>query len=166
MVLYQYCIHDGCTWTAQWGGGSAADDPATQHALEHPDHTVRGGASALHSQHYYRQQNGGNVTDDAPTSDDWPLSHVAPGEIPRYPSEAELVALYAELDALREKVDEWSCDECNERMQVCTKGVDGPGLCRECAGLTTDHDGEEITADDESTQTQFATEQEQEAESA
>jgi len=165
MVLYQYCIHDSCSWTAQWGGGSAADDPATEHALS-TGHTVRGGASALHSQRYYRQQNGGNVTDDAPTEAEWPLSHVAPGEVPRDPSDAERTALYAELNALRQKVDEWSCDECGERMQVCTRGVDGPGLCRECAGFTSDCEQSERSSEGEGTQAQFVTEQDREAESA
>ena len=106
MPLYQYCIHDECTWTAQWDGGSATDDPATEHLLTHPGHVIRGGANALHSQHYYQQRNGGNVTDDAPPSTDWPLSHVAPGEVHGDPSPAEVVALAAELDDLREKVDD------------------------------------------------------------
>lgn len=139
MAHYQYCTHDGCTWTAQWGGGSATDDPSTKHRLDNPTHVVRGGESALHSRLYYRQQNGGNVTDSAPTTENWPLSHVAPGEVPRDPSEAQLVALYAELNALREKIDEWSCDtEGCEKMSIGTRGVNGPQECRACAGFTTD----------------------------
>ena len=143
MPLYQYCIEDGCTWTSQWGGGTAEDDPATGHALSNPGHRIRGGSSELHAQMYYRQKNGENVTDEATTHEDWPFSHVAPGEVRHDLSEAEVVALTAELDALRTKVDEWSCDECGERESVVTKGVNGPSRCRECAGFTTDC-GEEL----------------------
>ena len=148
MVLYQYCIHDECTWTAQWGGGSAAHDPATEHALTHPTHTVRGGANALHSQHYYQQRNGGNVTDDAPSSTDWPLSHVAPSEVHGNLSPAEVVALAAELDDLREKVDDWSCDtEGCDRQSIGTRGINGPQECRECAGFETASERAEATGD-------------------
>ena len=136
MPLYEYCIKGGCTWTAQWGGGTAADDPSTEHVLSNPGHIVRGGSSALHTQLYYRQKHGGNVTKDALTSKDWPLSHVVPGEVHGDLSPAEVVALTAELDSLRQKVDDWSCDsEGCEQQAVCTKGVDGPARCRECAGF-------------------------------
>ena len=144
MLLYQYCIEDGCTWTSPWGGGTAEDDPATGHALSHPGHRIRGGSSELHSKQYYRQKNGGNVTDDATTHDDWPFSHVAPAEIHRGLSEAEVVTLTAELDSLRTKVDEWSCDtEGCDQQSIGTRGIDGPQECRECAGFTTDR-GEEM----------------------
>lgn len=137
MVVYQYCVCDDCTWTAEYDGDSVNDGPGSAHMLAHPGHTVRGGTSALHTQLYYRQQNGGNVTEDAPTSEDWPLAHVAPGDVHGDLSEAEVAALAAELDSLREKVAEWSCDtEDCERLGVVTKGVDGPARCRECAGFT------------------------------
>lgn len=172
MPLYQYCTEDGCTWTSQWGGGTAADDPATEHALMNPGHKVRGGADEIHAQQYYRQLKGGNVTDDAPTSDEWPLAHVAPGEVHGDLSPAEVVALTAELNDLRAKVDEWSCDTegCDQRS-IGTRGIDGPQECRECAGFTTDRTDEiESDAGDESQQAQFVVEQdgeqEQEAESA
>jgi hypothetical protein len=144
MVLYQYCLEDGCTWTAQWGGGTAEDDPATEHALLNPGHQLRGGASELHAQQYYRQKKGGNVTEGAPTSDDWPLSHVAPGEVLGDLSPAEVVALTAELNDLREKVDEWSCDTegCRQRA-IGARGIDGPQECRECAGFTSDRTEEQ-----------------------
>lgn len=35
-----------------------------------------------------------------------------------------------------EKADEWACDKCRVRSSTCTRGLSGPALCNECAGLT------------------------------
>lgn len=48
MSLHQYCVEPGCSWTATWEGGSAANDPAIKHLKSNPDHTVRSGGHEGH----------------------------------------------------------------------------------------------------------------------
>jgi hypothetical protein len=60
--LYQYCLEDGCTYAATWQGGSAADDPAMDHLMANPDHSVMGGASKKHLDNYRAQKRGENIT--------------------------------------------------------------------------------------------------------
>lgn len=40
MTLYVYCTADGCGYSTTWGGGTAADDPAVEHAKD-TGHTVK-----------------------------------------------------------------------------------------------------------------------------
>ena len=43
-----------------------------------------------------------------------------------------------------EKYEEWACDWCGVRKSTCSRGVDGPSLCNECA---FDHSDTEEEAD-------------------
>lgn len=56
--LYQYCLEQGCDFTAAWGGGSARDDPSLPHLFENPEHTVRSGANDYHERLYQMQKSG------------------------------------------------------------------------------------------------------------
>ena len=41
-----------------------------------------------------------------------------------------------------EKYEEWACDWCGVQKSTCTRGVDGPSLCNECAFEQTDSEEE------------------------
>jgi hypothetical protein len=56
--LFQYCVEPGCNYTERWPGGSAADDPAVDHLVKNPDHTVRSGAHLGHLRLMKLQQQG------------------------------------------------------------------------------------------------------------
>lgn len=66
MSIYQYCLAEDCGYTAQWEGGSAADDPSLDHLRANPDHTVRSGANEYHEKLFKLQRD--NEFDVTPTS--------------------------------------------------------------------------------------------------
>lgn len=56
--IYQYCIQEGCPFTATWNGGSAGEDPSLPHLFMHPEHTVRSGVNEEHKRNYELQKSG------------------------------------------------------------------------------------------------------------
>ena len=65
MALYQYCTEAGCTWTSEWSGGTAGEDPALDHLQDHPDHRIECGTAEKHRDRYCRQKDGENITASA-----------------------------------------------------------------------------------------------------
>ena len=62
--------------------------------------------------------------------ENWPYDYVEPGEVEQEMTYQEAKQLRRELEELREKVDEWSCDRCGENMITATKGDES--LCNSC----------------------------------
>ncbi|WP_436348925.1 hypothetical protein [Natronorubrum sp. FCH18a] len=74
-------------------------------------------------------------SEDRLLEEEWPYEHVEPGEVERNLSYQEAKALRQELEDLRSTVDDWACDECEERKSVCYHPASDQNRCRVCAGF-------------------------------